>query len=179
MNDVDIKLIGDNELAEALRALDFATQQRELKKILRETSNKTILPALRLATPVRTGNLRRSMGNVSGRSKRNATVFVGPRMSHGRSRSGSTGYSGWVANILENAKDGRRYPKKGKAFKPFFGSASGAGFVTSVGPIRKKTHLTFAIQSNLQSAELYITKATRTVIERTWKRKLNSRVTHK
>jgi len=171
MNDVDIKLIGDNELAEALRSLDYATQQRELKKILRDAANKTVVAHLKRVAPVRTGALRASMGVITGKSKRKATVFAGPRLSHSKTRSGKAGYSGWVANILENAKPQRRVPQKGKAFKPFFGTASGPGFVTSVGPITKKTHFTYAIQTQLQPAALHITKSTRTVLTRTWNRK--------
>ena len=174
-NDVDIKLVGDNELIEALRALDYATQQRELKKILKDSGNQTIVKALQRASPVRTGTLRRSMGTIMGKSRSKATVFVGPRMSHTKTRQGSDQYSGWVANILENAKPGRRYPEKSKAFKPFFGSASGPGFVKSVGPIRNRTHFTYAITSNLMAAELHITKSVRTVITRTWNRKVKWR----
>ena len=170
-NDIDIKLIGDNDLANVLRSLDFATQHKTLKAILRDAGNKEIVTHLKRATPVVTGKLRKSMGVVAGRSKRNATIFVGPRMSHGKTRAGVEGYSGWVANILEFAKPGRRTPENAKAFKPFFGGPGGAGFVTSVGPIRKKTHFSFVITSRLRAAEIHITKSTRTVIERTWKRK--------
>ncbi len=171
-NDVDIKLIGDDELLGVLRNLDYATQQKYLKAILRDTSVKTVKPFVKQATPRgQTGNLRKSIGEVTGKSKRTATVFVGPRLSHRKTREGDTGHKGWVANILEFAKPQDRVPENAKAFKPFFGSAAGPGFVRKVGPIKKKTNLTWAISSRMGAAEVYMTKAIRTVIERTWKRK--------
>lgn len=171
-NDIDIKLVGDNELAQVIRNLDYATQHKILKAILRNAGTKEIIPYVKRATPVgKTGNLRRSIGNVTGKSKRNATVFVGPRMSMKRSVSGSNEYNGWVANILENAKGESRYPLKAKAFRPFEGGVSGPQFYKRVGPIRKRTNLTYAISSRLNPAEIYIEKATRTVVERAWKSK--------
>jgi hypothetical protein len=163
MNDVDIKLIGDKELIEALRELDFKTQHRFLKGLLTDSANKTIVKNLRQASPVRTGNLRRSMGVIQGKSKKTATVFAGPRMSSRRDKSE---YSGWVANILENAKPGRRYPKNGVAMK------IGDNFVKSVGPITKKTNFKATINNSLKQAEDHLMKSVRTVIERAWNRKV-------
>jgi len=170
-NDIDIKLLGYNELTEVLRNLDYATQHKILKSILRNTGTKEIIPYVKRVTPQgQTGNLKRSIGNVTGRSKINATVFVGPRMSHKRSM-GSNEYSGWVANILEYAKGTDRFPEKAKAFKPFSGGAGGPAFYKKVSGIKKRTNLTFAIKSRLHPAEVYIEKATRTVIERAWRSK--------
>jgi len=169
---VDIKLVGDNELSAALRSLDYATQQRALKAILRDAGNNTIVKALKAITPVRTGKLQKSMGVVSGRNRRRATVFVGPRMSHIQTARGREGYSGWVANILENAKDHDRVPLKAKSFKPFSGTGAGPEFFKKVGPIRKRIHFSYAIESNIKNAEVHIIKSTRKVIERTWNRKV-------
>lgn len=185
-NDIDIKLIGDKELAEVLRSLNYATQQKVLRGILRDAGNKTIVKALKAVTPVKTGKLKKSMGIITGKAKNTATVFAGPRLSHTKTAAGKAGYSGWVANILEYAKSdirtpagaiGGRFRRKGvpkKAFRPFFGTAAGAGFVKAVGPIRKRTNFTFAIKSNISAAEIHVTKSIRTVIERTWKRKSKS-----
>lgn len=171
-NDIDITLVGDKELLRTLENLDYATQHKYLKAILRNTSAKTVVPFVRQATPRgQTGNLRKSIGTITGKSKSTATVFVGPRLSHKKSREGNDGYSGWVANILEFAKPHDRVPKDAKAFKPFFGTAAGPGFVRKVGPIKKKTNLTWAITSRLNPAEIHMTKSIRTVIERTWKKK--------
>jgi len=177
-NDVDITLVGDKELHEVLKGLNYATQHKFLKAILRDTSAKTVVPFVRQATPRgKTGNLRKSIGTITGKSKSTATVFVGPRMSHRRTAEGDDGYRGWVANILEFAKPHDRVPENAKAFKPFFGGAAGPGFVRKVGPIRKKTNLTWAIKSRLQPAEVHMTKAIRTVIERAWKKKGGRRST--
>jgi len=171
-NDIDIKLIGDKELMQALQSLDYATQQKTLKAILTNASTKAVKPLIKRATPVgQTGNLRKSIGNVRGKSKSVATLFVGPRMSHKRTAEGKEGYRGWVANILENAKGKDRTPEKAKAFKPFSGGTGGPEFFKKVGPIRKRTHLTWAVKASLKPAEVYITKATRTVLERAWKKK--------
>ena len=139
--DVDIRLMGDRELMQALSNMEYATQQKYLKAILRDASTKTMVPLLRNAVPVKTGNLRKSMGSVPGKSRRNAVVFVGPRMSHRKTAEGSTEHKGWVANILQNAKDQDRYPEKAKSFRPFTGSAAGMEFYKKVGPIRKKINL--------------------------------------
>ena len=172
MSDVGITLVGDEQLAEALEALDYATQQKFLKAILRDTSTKTVVPFVKRFTPQgQTGNLKKSIGHVAGKSKRKATLFVGPRMSHGKSRRGEDGYKGWVANILEFAKDDDRTPENAKAFKPFSGTAAGPQFFKKVGPIKKKTNLTWAISSRMGAAEVHITKAVRTVLTRAWKRK--------
>ncbi|MBG7617398.1 MAG: hypothetical protein IZT57_03395, partial [Chloroflexi bacterium] len=125
MSDVGISLLGDEDLMKALQALDYATQQKFLKSILRDTSTKTVVPFVRRFTPQgQTGNLKKSIGHVTGKSKKVATVFVGPRMSHNKSREGEVGYKGWVANILEFAKNTDRTPEKSEAFKPFSGSAA-------------------------------------------------------
>jgi len=153
----DIKLIGDKELLAALKDLDYKTQQKFLKRILNDTAQKTFVKKLRQASPVRTGNLRKSMGKVAGRSRRVATVFAGPRMSRGKDKAT---HSGYVANILENAKPGRRYPK-GQALK------IGGSFAKSVGPIRKKTNFKGVILNTLKEAESHMAKSIRTIIERT------------
>jgi len=163
MSDVNIKLVGDVELLAALKDLDYKTQHRFLKRVLNDAANKTIVKNLKQVTPVRTGNLKRSMGVVQGKSRRTATVFAGPRSSRIRDKAQ---YSGYVANILENAKPGRRYPKKGTALK------MGDKFFTSVGPITKKTNFKATIQGSLRQAEEHMTKSIRTIIERTWNSKV-------
>lgn len=108
MNDVDIELIGDEELLAAFRELDFRTQHKRLHSVLNHAAN---IPkkAIRQAIPVRSEKMtppssasraRRSskgqlnkwhppgMGRSSvmkkrGKSKRSATLFVGPRTKTG------------------------------------------------------------------------------------------------
>ena len=152
MNDVDIKLVGDTELLAALKELDYKTQQKFLKRILNDTATKTFVKRLRIASPERTGNLKKSMGKVTGKSRRVATVFAGPRM------GGS--HKGHVANILEHAKTGRRFPKKGVAMK------IGDKFVKSVGPITRKTNFKQVILNTVSEAEGHMSKSVRTIIER-------------
>jgi len=156
MSDMDITLIGDKELLQIIHGLDQKTQHVVLKKVLRDTAQKTFVKALRGVSPVRTGNLKRSMGHVSGKSQRVATVFAGPRM--------GGGHKGYVANILDHAKDNRRYPKNGKALK------IGDRFYKSVGPIQKKTNFKQTIIQTIPQAIEYQFKALRTIMEREIKR---------
>lgn len=176
MNDgVNIKVVGDAEIMAALQALDQAVALKYLRAILRDVGNKAVVPLLRHAVPLGpTGNLRASMGVVTGKSKSNAVVFVGPRMSHKRDMKGDRkqGYQGWVANILEFAKPGDRRPANAKAFRPFDGDASGPFFFKKVGPIKKKTNIRFAVTKSVGPARLQIEKSMRTVVERAWNRGL-------
>lgn len=160
--DVDIQLIGDEEIYSVLSGLDYRVQQIELKKILRDTANQTIVKALKQHSPVRTGGLQKSMGVITGKSKRSAVVFAGPRMSHHPDKAKTGGYSGWVANILENAKPDKRYPTKAKALFPF----DYPNWYRSVGPIRRKTNFTSVMRSSLVDAQNHFTKSVRKILER-------------
>lgn len=157
MSDVDITLIGDKELLRIIRGLEQKTQQKVLKKVLSDTAQKTFVKELRKEAPVRSGKLKASMGKVAGRSKSKATVFAGPRMRH-RDRTGR--YSGWVANILENAKTGRRVPKEAQALATPF------GFFKSVKPIARRTDFKGVIQSTIRMAEDHTFKSIRTILNR-------------
>ncbi len=95
-NDIDIDLIGDKELFAALNALDFKTQQKELKKVVGNAAQTLVKPT-KAVIPRRTTNLtqggskkwhppgtgKRSIGKKAGKSKRSAVVFVGPRTNTG------------------------------------------------------------------------------------------------
>ena len=88
-----------------LDRLDNRTQQKVLKRVLRDVQRTVFLPVLKANTPRRPGggNLFRSMGIVAGRRNYIAAMFAGPRIQEG-SKTGM----GWVANILENWKDPRK-----------------------------------------------------------------------
>jgi len=153
MNDVDIKLIGDEELMRVLYNLEYKTQHKVLKKIVRDAGQKTMVRELKQRTPVGpTGNLKRSMGIVQGRSKRSAVAFAGPRM--------SSTYKGYIANILEHSKGQRRYPKSTKALMTPWGPRK------SVGPLRRQVFVRPSLISQLRPAELHIIKSLRTIMER-------------
>lgn len=94
-NDIDISLIGDKELLATLRELDEKTQLRYLKRVVSDAANilvkaeKRVIKArtTKLIPPVSgdprrwhtPGTAKRSITKKMGRSRRNATVFVGPR----------------------------------------------------------------------------------------------------
>jgi len=108
MNDMDIKLIGDEELLKAFKELDYKTQHRRLHQVLNKAANIP-LKAQRQAIPIRSekmvppssgsrarrraagklnkwhppGTGRKSIMKKRGRSKNVATLFVGPRTKTG------------------------------------------------------------------------------------------------
>ena len=95
--------------------LERRTGIKVQRRILRNVGTKVYVPKLRAHAQQyskyeykqhkRTGNLRRSFGNVTGKERRqkgdSSTIFVGPRMATGHNRSEGT-HKGWVVNILEN-----------------------------------------------------------------------------
>jgi HK97 gp10 family phage protein len=115
MNDVDINLLGDDELLAALRELDQKTQLRYLKRVVSDSANIYVKAARRqvpvrrtklVPPPVKPGKKRslwhppgtgkKSIGKKMGRSKRTATVFVGPRTGTGDKRK-----DGWYLKFPE------------------------------------------------------------------------------
>ena len=105
--DIKIELIGDEELQRCLFELNYKTQHKYLKRILNHAANVP-LKAARSEVPKRKTNLerptptqahplrgqkwhppglgqsRKSWLKKRGRSKKTATVFVGPRWTPGR-----------------------------------------------------------------------------------------------
>ena len=154
MNDIQLHLEGPDALFKIIRGLEVNTQHKILIRVLNDTAQKTFIKALRREAPVRTGKLRRSMGRVTGKSRRVATIFAGPRTG-GRDER----HEGWVANILEHAKSGKRYPKGRILATPW-------GPRRSVGPIRKRTNFKGVILGTVRQAESHMFKSIRTIMER-------------
>lgn len=105
---MDITLVGDKELLEVLRQLEYKTQHRILKRVVSDSAN-IYVKAARRAIPVRSdktqrtgtkwhppGAGRKSIGKKMGRSRRVATVFVGPR-----TNTGNYGTDGWYLKFPE------------------------------------------------------------------------------
>ena len=151
MNDIQLHLEGPDALFKIIRGLEAKTQHKILIRVLNDTAQKTFVRNLKIASPVVYGTLRRSMGRVTGKSRRVATVFAGPRM--------GGAHKGWVANILEHAKSGKRYPK-GKFLATPWGPRR------SVGPIRKRTNFKGVILGTIRQAEAHMFKSIRTIMER-------------
>jgi HK97 gp10 family phage protein len=108
MNDVDIKLVGDNELLSVLKELDYKTQQRVLKRVVSDAANiyvkaiKAVIP-VRRTTRVASGEKwhppgtgKKSPYKKMGKSKSVATVFVGPR-----TRTGDYSTDAWYLRFWE------------------------------------------------------------------------------
>lgn len=164
-NDIDIRLVGDEELLKALHNADYKTQHKVLKKIVRDVGNKTLVKPMRAAAPNRTGTLRKSIGVVAGKSKRNAVMFVTPRV---------TGkYEGYVANIFEHYDGGKREPgtdkytgKKRKRPRTPHGIRRHSGVMTT----KYKGFVEKTYDRHLKDAEDYFIKSVRTIWEREFKR---------
>jgi len=154
-NDVNITLVGDEELMKVLTNLDYKTQHKVLKRITKDTAQKTLVGPLRQASPYRTGTLRASMGSLSGKSKRTAVAFAGPRMG-GK-------HKGYVANILEHSKGMKRIPKGAALNTPWGPRKSVKGF-------RKIVFVVPTLKRHLKDAENYFTKSIRTIMEREMKK---------
>ena len=110
-------LVNSQDFYKAVDKLEGRTQIKHLRGVLRNTSRSIYIPALKSRAKMfyKTGRLYRSMGNVTGKSRYSATMFVGPRVPRGyrdadtKAREAYT-FHGGVANILEYWKD----PKKRK-----------------------------------------------------------------
>jgi len=102
--------------------LDYALTTAESRSILRKASTRTIIRGLKANMTVKSSNLRKSFGNVTGKSTNPAIIFAGPRMDrdHNVRRSTPMGmitvtraaqYKGHLANIIENNTFRLRYPR--------------------------------------------------------------------
>ena len=94
-NDASIDLIGDEELLKILHELDVKSQHRILKRVVSDSAN-IYVKAVKRGIPTRetklqpsgkrwhpSGTGKRSIMKKMGRSRRTATVFVGPRTGTG------------------------------------------------------------------------------------------------
>lgn len=120
----DLLLLGDEELLAALKELDYKTQHKFLKKVVSDSAN-IYVKAARRRVPIRTTKLyppsvtrqlhptlgrsgkkrarwhppgagRKSISKKAGKSKRVATVFVGPRTNTGDKKT-----DGWYLKFGE------------------------------------------------------------------------------
>lgn len=155
-NDIDIKLVGDQELMKVLTNLEYKTQHKVLKRVVGDAAQKTMVGPIRSVTPVRSGTLKSSVGKKAGKSKRSAVVFAGPLMG-GK-------HKGYVANILEHGKGTKRTPKNSKALSTPWGPRM------SVAGIKAKPFVRPTILANLKNAENHIFKSIRTIMEREMKK---------
>ena len=145
-------LVNAQDFYKMVDKVEGRTQVTNLRKVLRNTAKKVYIPSLKSASPKGdTGKLRASWGTITGKSRYQATMFVGPRVPRGYrlmsdEKKKAQKYGGWVSNILEFAKTGRRYPKNGKFLKTPWGPR------TSVGPIKRRTRFRAIMKSKSKTA---------------------------
>lgn len=152
MSDVDLKLIGDDELLRILRGLENKTQHRILKKVVSNAANIYVKGA-KGVIPRRTTNLtppsvtmgkkrkpwhppgtgKKSPIKKAGKSKRSATYFVGPKTGTGDRRTDA-----WYLRFWE---EGTKYLTGTHAIKGSY-------------------------ETNTQSVENNMFRAMRTIMER-------------
>ena len=166
MNDVEIKLFGDEELLAAFKELDYKTQHSGMKRVLNDVAMKTFVRELRREAPVRTGTFRKSIGTKPGKSKSVAVVFAGARI--------GDGYKGYLANIIEFNKGQPRKPgfdkKTGQMRKRPMLPDGGIRKHSGVFPVRPFIRRT--IELNVNPAQQMVMKSMRTIIEKSWNSKV-------
>ena len=147
MSDMNLELIGDDELLAALREMDYKTQHKFLKRTLNKSAD-IYKNAVKRAIPKRTTKLQpsgvkwhppgagiKSVGKKMGKSKRVATVFVGPR-----TRTGDYATDGWYLKFWEY----------GTKYRP------------------PEMKITAAYASRQQEVENSMMSSLRTIISRAW-----------
>ena len=153
--EIDIQVLGVEELMKVLTNLEYKTQHKTLKKITNDVARNVFLPPLRNAHPYQV--IKDSMGVKSGKSKRNAVSFVGPRMGGTKKQlSEGKGHVGYLANIVEYNKYQDRKTKKGAS--------------RGRTPLKGRAGIRIAYKRNMSKAEAYFTVAIRKIIQREWNR---------
>ena len=165
--DLDLKLVGDDELLAALRGLDYKTQHKQLKRILRDTSQKTVVKRLRQNSP-KSSRLKKSFGTVTGKSRSVATVFAGPRIpTQGGAKT--TTNQGYLANIIEFNKFQLRYPGVTRWGQPRKRPRLPDGSVRRhSGVFRWRPFIRRTLLLSLHEASNYQAKAIRNLITKEW-----------
>lgn len=169
-NEINIQVLGIDELLKVLSNLDYKTQQKELKKITNDVGRKVFVQPMKAAHPYSV--IKRSIGIKTGKNRKNAVTFVGPRMGGNENQRASGNYSGWLANIIEFNKGEQRYPKIDKRTGPRKRpkTPDGIRIHSGIMPLTGKGEMAKAIINNLKRAESYFSKSVRDVIQREWNR---------
>ena len=156
---ITIDITGSKKLEAEFKRLGVKLSTSELRGVLRKTATQELIKPLKAASPKRSGTLRKSFGNVTGKNRIVATIFVGPRIEGDRRVRRNVGggqkmsfktagrYNGWLANIIENNKFRQRYPgtdlwgkKKSRPRIPGYGIREHSG-IFPVRPYIKRTVL--------------------------------------
>lgn len=114
--------IHSKEVEKWFKKLDKVMDVTPARAVLRKSSTETMVKGLKDNMTVNSTNLRKSFGNVTGKAKGTAVVFVGPRMDRDRQSKRSTPmgriavtiaakYKGHLANIIEHNTFRKRYPR--------------------------------------------------------------------
>jgi hypothetical protein len=101
---IEIKLDGSKALEKEFEELEKRLDIKQARSVVRKASTRAMVKPLRanITVGTRTGNFKRSFGNITGKSRKVAVIFVGARMG-GK-------HKGYLANIIENNKFQKRYP---------------------------------------------------------------------
>ena len=122
--DIDIQIAGTKELKAILRELPQKTRRKYMLKAWRK-STKPLITAARNNISGYSKSLAKSIGNITGRSKKSAVVYVGPRV------KGKWKDSGWYAPFVEfgtsGVKRNRKQGYKRKSDNPAFGWVKNIG----------------------------------------------------
>ncbi len=117
------KITGDKELDKLLVQVSEVYKVKLLRQVLKKAATP-VVKAVKANTPVsdrddfdtkhKVGDLKRSIGKITGKSKDFPTIYVGPRV---KKNWGIKGYiGGWVNDGVKSSAvtfSARRYMKKG------------------------------------------------------------------
>lgn len=160
MGQVQVELLGADDMRKVIKQLPKATQRKVLIGIYKEAVKPMVRAARKNARPI-SNTLAKSIGAFASKQKSVARVFVGPRT--GKRRK----YDGWWAHFWEWGTRIRR-PKK----EPYMVFHTKDGWVRSkrVRRIAPRPFMTPAIDSKLNDCKGNILKGSQKVIQRYIKR---------
>lgn len=158
MSDVDVELLGDEELLRVLRGLPEKVGTKVMRRVMNDSANPMVKEIRNNAPVGPTGNLRRSIGKVAGKSRRSVVLFVGPRTGGGK----KTKHKGFIANILEHSKEQPRYPKTARFLSTPWGPRR------YVGPMKRNVFVRPAIERTLRVVEKGFIGSLRKIIIKEW-----------
>lgn len=101
-NDVQIKLLGEKEIEQILNKLPAKLTRKFILASWRKSA-KPIINAAKSNIQSYSKSIAKTIGNITGRSKRYPTIYVGPR-----AKAGTFKDKAWLAPIIEFGSSGTK-----------------------------------------------------------------------
>lgn len=163
-NDIDIQLLGADAIDNILNELPQTVRRKFLLAAWRRSA-KPLIQAARQNVQGYSKNLAKSIGNITGRSKKYPTIYVGPRA------KGKWKDIGWIAPFIEfgvsgvkrNRKQGYKRDTDNPAFA-WVGNIQGGGRYRDDQPPRP--FMRPAIMANAHKVEANMLKELKYVMQK-------------